>query len=284
MRFIPFDISGLIRIGLVVVISGGAHVAVILVRRLGQSISSVPFGTSLSKARSIISLGTSMIVFIIYFTAIGMVLKEFGVSLKAYLASASVLGLAIGFGSQGLVQDVVTGLTIIFSDLLDVGDMVEISGQTGTVQSIGMRFTVIRNHLGADVFIPNRSISNVINYPRGYVRCLVDVTLIGDADTASRMEQTVTSIMTGAMDQFPGIFIYPPSVEGRIKTSAGKEFLRIKFRIWPGRAAPIESSLKQEIVQTLKLIDPDYSDWMITVNFEVEQMPVSISPGRHRPR
>ena len=271
MRFLPFEISGLLSIGLVVVIAVGAHVVVILVRRLGQSISSGPLGTSLSKARSIISLGTSIIVFIIYFTAIGMVLKEFGVSLKAYLASASVLGLAIGFGSQGLVQDVVTGLTIIFSDLLDVGDMVEISGQTGTVQSIGMRFTVIRNHLGADVYVPNRSITSVINYPRGYVRCLVDVTLTGDADIASRMEQTVTSIMTGAMDQFPGIFIYPPSVEGRIKTSAGKEFLRVKFRIWPGRSAPIESTLKQEITQALKLIDPAYSDWMVTVNFEVEQ-------------
>lgn len=284
MRFLPFEISGLLRIGLVVVITGGAHVAVILVRRLGQSISKGPLGTSLSKARSIISLGTSMIVFVIYFTAIGMILKEFGVSLKAYLASASVLGLAIGFGSQGLVQDVVTGLTIIFSDLLDVGDMVEISGQTGAVQRIGMRFTVIRNHLGADVYIPNRSITNVINYPRGYIRCLVDVTLTGDADTASRMEQTATSIMTGAMDQFPGIFIYPPSVEGRIKTSAGKEFLRIKFRIWPGRGAPIESALKQEITQTLKLIDPAYSDWMVTVNFEVEKKAASVSSGRPRSR
>ena len=284
MRLFSFNISGLIRIGLVVVIAGGAHVAVILVRRLGQSISKGPLGTSLSKARSIISLGTSMIVFVIYFTAIGMILKEFGVSLKAYLASASVLGLAIGFGSQGLVQDVVTGLTIIFSDLLDVGDMVEISGQTGAVQRIGMRFTVIRNHLGADVYIPNRSITNVINYPRGYIRCLVDVTLTGDADTASRMEQTATSIMTGAMDQFPGIFIYPPSVEGRIKTSAGKEFLRIKFRIWPGRGAPIESALKQEITQTLKLIDPAYSDWMVTVNFEVEKKAASVSSGRPRSR
>ena len=282
MRFLPFDISGLIRIGLVAVITVGAHVAVILVRRLGQSVSGGSLGTSFSKARSIISLRTSMIIFIIYFTAIGMILREFGVSLKAYLASASVLGLAVGFGSQGLVQDVVTGLTIIFSNLLDVGDMVEISGQTGTVQRIGMRFTVIRNHLGADVFIPNRSITNVINYPRGYVRCLVDVTLIGGAGTASRMEQTITSIMSGAMDQFPGIFIYPPSVEGRIKTSAGKEFLRVKFRIWPGRSAPIETSLKQEIGQALKLIDPAYSDWMITVNFEVEQQAVSISHGRHR--
>src|SRR5690606_22150626 len=56
-----------------------------------------------------------------------------------YFASASVIALAIGFGSQGIVQDVVTGLTLIFSDLIDVGDMVEISGQSGVVRSISMR-------------------------------------------------------------------------------------------------------------------------------------------------
>ena len=101
MSLFPFDISGLTRIGLAVAVAAAAHGAVILVRRLGQSISGEPIGISLSKARSIVSLGTSILVFVIYFTAFGMVLKEFGVSLKAYLASASVLGLAIGFGSQG---------------------------------------------------------------------------------------------------------------------------------------------------------------------------------------
>src|SRR5687767_4431636 len=90
---------------------------------------------------------------------------------------ASVLGLAIGFGSQGLVQDVVTGLTLIFSDLIDVGDLVEVSGQTGVVRGVTMRFVELENALGGTVFVPNRTISSVINYPRGYVRCFVDVTL-----------------------------------------------------------------------------------------------------------
>ncbi len=137
----------LVILGLII----GLHLMVILVRTLGSRLMLVlPRGT-FAKGRSLAGLLTSVAIFVLYFAAVGLVLKEFGVSLTAYLASASVLGLAIGFGSQGLVQDVVTGLTLIFSDLVNVDDMVEISGQTGIVQTIGMRFLVLKNQLGAEV-------------------------------------------------------------------------------------------------------------------------------------
>ena len=80
-----------------------------------------------SKTRTVISLVTSAVIFALYFAAAGFALNEFGVSLKAYFASASIIGLAIAFGSQGLVQDVVSGLTIVFTDLFDIGDVVEIT-------------------------------------------------------------------------------------------------------------------------------------------------------------
>lgn len=121
------------RIIMILAIAGGAHFLVRLVRRLGQRVMASRVSTTFSKARTVTSLSVSVAVFAMYFIAVGMVLKEFGISLTAYLASASIIGLAVGFGSQGLVQDVVTGLTVIFSDLCDVGDMVEIGGQTGIV-------------------------------------------------------------------------------------------------------------------------------------------------------
>lgn len=264
------------RILLIVAIVIGLHLAVIAVRTLGAKLLSAIPRTTFTKVRSLAGLTTSFIIFGLYFTALGLVLNEFGVSLKAYLASASVMGLAVGFGSQGLVQDVVTGLTLIFSDLIDLDDMVEISGQTGLVQKIGMRFTVLKNHLGAEVFIPNRNIGSVVNYPRGYVRCLADITLSNDAETASRMTQRVKSIVTAAFEQFSGIFITPPSSEGVIKMNSGRNFLRIKFRIWPGRGTPLETSIKTEIVQSLKQFDPAYSDWMVSINYEVEKKEIPL--------
>ena len=254
-----------------------AHLAVLIVRKLSRRLKVALPRSSFAKMRTISSLMTSIVIFALYFTAIGLVLKEFGVSLTAYLASASVLGLAIGFGSQGIVQDVVTGLTLIFSDLVDIDDMVEIAGQTGIVQSIGMRFLVLKNSLGAQVFLPNRTITNVINYQRGYIRCLVDITLSNEKNLADQMIQKVDPIIKAAFEQFPGIFITEPSIEGRFETQSGKEFLRIKFRIWPGRGAVVETTLKQEILQELKGIDPNYADWMVAVNYEVETKSAEIS-------
>ena len=164
------------------------HVGVILIRQLASTAAVSRQVKRHQKLHSIATLTASAVVFTLYFLAIGLILREFGVSLKAYLASASVVGLAIGFGSQGIVQDVVTGLTFIFSDLIDVGDLVQVSGQTGTVKAIIMRFVELEDAMGAVVFIPNRTISNVTNYPRGYSRCIVDVTLRGEDEQRDAIE------------------------------------------------------------------------------------------------
>src|SRR5208282_6712290 len=103
---------------------------------------------------------------------IGLILQEFGVNLTAYLASASVVGLAISFGSQGLVQDMVIGLTLIFSDAMEAGELVEIAGTTiviGRVEEIGLRFTKLINFYNQEVFVPNRTIANVSRFPQGGV-------------------------------------------------------------------------------------------------------------------
>ncbi len=259
------------RIALIVVLAVGAHVAVLLVKRLGHLFSSAGAPTRHPKMRSVASLFSSIAVFALYFGAFGFMLHELGVSLTTYLASASVIGLAVAFGSQGLVQDVVTGMTLVFSDLFDVGNMVEIGGQTGIIRSIGMRFTKLENALGAEVYIPNRSITSVVNYPRGYIRCIADVQLSGDPQTRKAMEQTVHGAVTSLSEQFPGILLSPPSINGAMHTSTGKEFLRVKFRIWPGRGAPIETTFRQELTQSLKALDAAYADWMISVYYEVEK-------------
>ena len=140
-----------------------------------------------------------------------------------------------------------------------------------------MRFTVIKNHLGAEVYIPNRTITTVINYPRGYVRCLVDITLSGDSEQTKQIIKLIEPVVTATFEQYPGIFITPPSMEGITKTQAGKVFLRIKFRIWPGRGAPLETNLKPEIVQSLRQLDSKYADWMVAINYEVEKRAIPLT-------
>jgi hypothetical protein len=149
--------------------------------------------------------------------------------------------------------------------------MVEISGQTGIVRSIGMRFTTLETSMGALVYIPNRSIANVVNYPRGYVRALLDVMLPLDPALADRAEQLVVAAAQRLHEQVPGVFVTPPSVEGHLPVGATSGILRVKFRIWPGRGGPIETALKPEIVASLKKLDDQYADWMVTINYEAEK-------------
>ncbi len=252
------------------------HLVVWIIRRVAQRISSADVLSRWVKLRTLTGLTTSVLVFVLYFAAIGFALREFGVSLTAYLASASILGLAIGFGSQGLVQDVVTGLTVIFSDLFQVGDLVEISGQSGIVQTVGMRFTVLLNSHGAQVFIPNRNLANVVFYPRGYVRCFVDITLSADKEVAQKMTSRIAAITEGFVMQFCGILRDKPEFEASRILPAGRVFVRVKFHIWPGRSLPIQNGYKPELFRSLKHLDLAYEEWMIAVNEEVSERPVVI--------
>jgi small conductance mechanosensitive channel len=265
---LPLRVGGFAAIAVLV------HLCVLLVRRIAMYLLADERAHRFQRLRSIGTLATSAVVFSLYFFAVGLILREFGVSLAAYLASASVLGLAVGFGSQGVVQDVVTGLTFIFSNLIDVGDLVQIGSDTGIVKAITMRFVELENALGAAVFIPNRTVTNIVSYPRGYVRCIVDVTLRGDAAARDAAEGAAVELMQANYEQFRGIVIKPPSSEGRIRLASGKEFLRLKFRIWPNRGAPIESTFVQELTAKLKELDSSYEPWMIAVTYEVEDKSV----------
>lgn len=259
------------RIGLVLFAAVAAHILVRVIRAASTRAMSSDMARHINKTRTVVSLVSSTLIFALYFSAIGFALSEFGVPVTTYFASASIIGLAVAFGSQGLVQDVVSGLTVVFTDLVDIGDMVEITGQVGVVERFGMRFIVLRNPLGAEVFVPNRNIANVVVYPRGYVRCLVDVSLPSDAAVADLIEEMARSFTDSAREQYPGILRAPPEMTGRFRTQSGKTYLRIKFRIWPGRGDPLESLFQKEMLQSVKRSVPDYADWMISVNYEVER-------------
>jgi len=274
-----FTIKGIInsetlggRILTIIIITVSAHILVIIIKRLSRFIFKSMAGKSVAKLISLVSLLTSILVFIIYFFALGYILKNLGISLTAYVASASVIGLAVGFGSQGMVQDVVTGFTLIVSNLIDIGEMVEINGQTGIVQSIGMRFVVIRNAVGAEIFFPNRNINIVINYPKGYISCIVDIKIPGIAELRSSFDDLVNTSVKSVYEKYPNIFRASPSGGKAVKTSDGKEYKRIIFKIWPGRGAPLETTFKQELFQEIKTLDPGYGDWMISVNYEIDKV------------
>ncbi|MCA9530245.1 MAG: mechanosensitive ion channel [Myxococcales bacterium] len=275
--------SHIIRVLLILVGVVIAHLGVRAVRWLSRRLLSSRLGSA-SKVHTLTGFAASILVFILYFGAVGLVLNEVGISLTAYLASASVVGLAVSFGSQGVVQDVITGLTLVFADLIDVGDLVNVGGQVGIVQDVGMRFTRLVGFSGESVFVPNRTIATVVSYPRGYIRAYLDARV--PADSPAFVEQAldlVRSAARAAYEQYPGVLLVPPTVERTAPTSSGYVYIRVKFRIWPGQGALIEGPIKAHILGLLKGARADYPDYMLSVYYRAEPRDVAGPKALPRP-
>lgn len=258
----------LMKIIVIIAIAIGSHLIALLIKFLHQKISKNRHAQRYSKGLSISSLVVSILVFIIYFIAIGKILIELGVPLSTYIASASIIGLAVAFGSQGIVQDVVTGVTVVFSDLVDIGDLVEIGGQTGYVESIGMRFIVIQNANKATVYIPNRTVNNVINYSHGSIKFFLDIRIPDDKKNKKTIKEIVDRMIKTYEEQFPTFFIEKTTTEN-IEVSTKVEILRIVFKMWPNRYSIVETNFKLELLKRIQEIDPTYSDWMISSASEI---------------
>ncbi|MCA1672362.1 MAG: mechanosensitive ion channel family protein, partial [Actinobacteria bacterium] len=116
------------------------------------------------RARTIGSLLRSVSSFMIYGIAFIMVLAEFGVDVAPILASAGVLGLAIGFGAQNLVRDFLSGIFMMLEDQYGVGDTVDLGEATGDVEAVGLRITTIRDVSGTVWYVRNGEILRVGNF------------------------------------------------------------------------------------------------------------------------
>lgn len=267
------DLSLEMRVVAIIVIAVAAHFLVGGLRRLSErfilhgSSNREQLTRQHPKFATLATILVSAATFAIYFLAVGLILRELGVDLTAYIASASVIGLAVGFGLQGFVQDVVVGLTLIFTDVLNVGDMVDISGQTGRVQRVGLRFTTLLNFHDQKVNIPNRNVAQINRYRRGYVRAYVDIQIPAGAHV-EEIAGLAERIAIGMRQQFPAVILSDPESMGvRLAESGSWRYVRIKFKLWPGQGAIVESTYRQRMLSMLRSNFADYSDWMITVTY-----------------
>lgn len=120
--------------------------------------------------------------YVLYFIAVLTVLEMFGIKTTSILATAGVGGLAIGFGAQSLVKDVITGFFILLEDQFAVGDYIKISDFEGIVEELGIRVTKLRDFSGELHIIPNGEIQIVTNRTRGAMRAAVTVEIAYEED------------------------------------------------------------------------------------------------------
>jgi small-conductance mechanosensitive channel len=121
------------------------------------------------------SMITSVYEYTVYFVCITVILSIFGVNVSSLMAVAGVGGIALGFGAQTFVKDVISGIFLLLEGSIIVGDIVEINGLAGEVESIAIRTTKVRSAKGNQYVIPNGDIRTVVNMTRAYQMAIVDV-------------------------------------------------------------------------------------------------------------
>ncbi|HUB86321.1 MAG TPA: mechanosensitive ion channel domain-containing protein [Verrucomicrobiae bacterium] len=230
------------------------------------------FVTQQPKFITLTRLIVSAVTFAIYAAAILLVLLVIFRTrtekvYQTYLTGAAVVGLVLSFGLQGLVQDVVTCVTLILSDAMDVGDIVDLmNGVIGRVERIGLRFTKVTNFYNQEIFVPNRNIANVSRFPHDGIIAYADVQIPAAADQQKAV-RTIQNVARGMWAQFGAIILSEP-VFSEVETTPGNwNFLRIQFKIWPGQNGLIETNFRSQIVSAMKTFDPAYADWQVVVAY-----------------
>lgn len=130
-----------------------------------------------TRVKTLEKLLLNLFSYVMFFVFALMLFGVLGIPLGPLLAGAGIIGLAIGFGAQGLVSDIVTGFFILLERQLEIDDYVTTAGYDGIVEEIGLRTSKIRSFDGTLNYVPNRYIEGVANHTRGNMRALVDISI-----------------------------------------------------------------------------------------------------------
>ncbi len=184
---------------------------------------------------------------IVFFVVGTMLLDIFDVNITPLLAGASIIGLALGLGSQKLVQDLIAGAFILLEDQFHVGDGVELAGIAGVVEDMTLRVTKVRDFQGYLHIIPNSEISIVTNRNRVWTRAIADVGVAYDSDL-NRVREVLEAVGQALYQENPdGIFLEAPFPLGPEALADSSINFRLVARVKAGRHWDAQRLMRQRI-------------------------------------
>jgi moderate conductance mechanosensitive channel len=204
-----------------------------------------PIRISERRENTLSKLLENILTYVIYFIAIIMVLETFGLNVGALLAGAGIVGLAVGFGAQSLVKDIITGFFIIFEDQFSVGDFIRVSTFEGTVEEIGLRTTKIKSWTGEIHILPNGSIVEVTNFSINNSIAVVDISIAYESDIPEA-ERVIQELLLEIPDKYEDI-VAPPELLGVQMLGASEVVLRVTCEVEPMRHFHIGRMLRKDI-------------------------------------
>src|SRR3954449_218782 len=183
------------------------------------------------RAEAIGSVLRSFSSFVIFGIAVVLVLGELGINLAPIVASAGVVGVALGFGAQNLVKDFIAGIGIILEDQYGVGDVVDLGEVSGTVETVGLRITRLRDAHGVVWYARNGEILRVGNKSQGFAQVIVDMPVAHDTDLerCRAVMQEVADTMY-AEEEWAAVLLAEPESLGVEQITAEGVFMRVQVR------------------------------------------------------
>lgn len=201
------------------------------------------------RQKTLLALTKSVVRYTLYFVAGVMLLQQLGLNTASILAAAGIGGLAVGFGAQNLVKDVISGFFIIFEDQFAVGDEVSIGNYNGIVEEMGIRSTKVRGFGGELFIIPNGQIAEVTNFTGGSMRVMFDVGIAYEADVDKALRVLADACQEAART-IPGI-VEGPEVLGVQDLADSSVNVRILARATGERRWAVERDLKLAVKKCL---------------------------------
>ncbi|MDQ0856882.1 mechanosensitive ion channel family protein [Bacillus sp. V2I10] len=208
-----------------------------------------PLRISERRENTLVKLLDNILTYLVYFVALLMILETLSFDVKALLAGAGIVGLAVGFGAQNLVRDIITGFFIIFEDQFSVGDMIRVGQFEGTVEEIGLRTTKIKSWTGEINILPNGNITEVTNFSVNNSVAFVDVSIAYEGDIP-KAERVIEDLLLELPDKYEEM-VAPPELLGVQNLGPSEVVLRVVSEVLPMKHFHISRVLRKEIKMRL---------------------------------
>ena len=209
-------------------------------------------GRRIQRAKAIGSLLHSLTTGIIFGVVFVMILAQIGVNIAPILASAGVLGLAIGFGAQSLVKDFLSGIAMTLEDQYGVGDSVDLGDVSGTVEAIGLRVTRLRDVNGTVWYVRNGEILRVGNQSQNWARSVIDVSVGYSADlSAVRTALSEEAHLLYEDPAFHDKILEEPEVWGVQSMTPEGIVMRVTLKTAPSQQWGVSRAMRERIKDRL---------------------------------
>lgn len=200
------------------------------------------------RAETISGVARKSVIFLIWTIALLMVLQRLGFEIAPLLASLGVVGVAVGFGAQSLVKDMLAGIFLLLENQIRVNDVAVINGTGGLVEEINLRTTVLRGENGAVHIFPNGSIQTLANLTRDYSYYIFEVSVDYASDTDEAVAELQRIAEEIASEQaFKDSILAPLEVVGVDKLGDSGVVVKARFKTLPGKQFPVGREMNRRI-------------------------------------